>query len=208
MTYEVGRYYRIPHVRTRWGGNSLPEWIPIIGPAHNDIEVIGFEHEHWHVDFRFLSVKKKRQGTRWDVDGAEVFVLPVSTVWPLPVRNDPDYDTIRVGDLTKRDVPLEAYYRVKKVLCKGQYPDLPLEGGLPWIRKLEAAYADTRLKKGLVCPHKGADLSTFVPDEKDFVTCPLHGLQWNVVTGELVPVDLTEEQEEKRRHYPPGGSNV
>ena len=59
----------------------------------------------------------------------------------------------------------------------------------------------TRLKAGLICPHKGADLSTFEPDERDCVTCPLHGLTWNVRTGELVPAPLTEAEIKKERIY-------
>ena len=59
-----------------------PHWVPVIGPAHNDIEVIGFEPEHWHVGFRFLDARTKRRAAAKDIEGAEVYALPVSSIWP------------------------------------------------------------------------------------------------------------------------------
>ena len=99
-----------------------------------------------------------------------------------------DGASVKVDELQTLALPLETYYMARRVMCKAQYPVLPYEGGLWWQHALEAAYADTRLKAGLICPHRGADLSTFQPDKNGCVTCPLHGLQWNVETGELVPV--------------------
>ena len=70
MKYETGRYYQIPHVRCQWpDGNRMAQWIPVLGPSHTDIEVIKFEHEHWHVDFRFLAARVKKVSIRWGVPG-------------------------------------------------------------------------------------------------------------------------------------------
>ena len=206
MIYQVGRFYNVLHVRTKWPDeydNRKPHWVPVIGPAHNDIEVIGFEPEHWHVDFRFLDARTKRRAAAKDIEGAEVYSLPVSAIWPE------DYDSTsrhRSGYITVSSIPSadpvidsSRYLRVKRSRCKADYPGSPFT--LPWLRELERAYADTRLKAGLICPHKGADLSTFEPDERDCVTCPLHGLTWNVRTGELVPAPLTTTEIKKERIY-------
>ena len=160
--YEVGRFYMVPHVRTKWPGYGNPNWIPIIGPSHTDLEVIGFEHEHWHVDFRFLSAALKRRSRRYHVPGAEVFALPIIRVYPLKyIRGDGETceweDSVMVSDLAHKNLKRDSYLRFRRSKCKEQYPELPFPKGLWWQRDLEAAYSDTRLKPGLICPHRGAD---------------------------------------------------
>ena len=55
-----------------------------------------------------------------DVEGAEVYVLPISMVWPedfcLESSQTPSYDSsVLVDNLAKHDVPLESYYRAQEV---------------------------------------------------------------------------------------------
>ena len=197
MTYEVGRYYDVPHIRCYWpdGGNVFnPQWIPVLGPLHTDREIIGFLPQHWHVDFRFLrkAIRQKFGAMTYDSPGDSVFALPISRVvpegldtWDPEGNGDQTERSLFVDDLAKYDVKRDSYFRLKRSLCKVDYPEYPHP--MPWQTALEDAYAGTSLKDGLICPHKGADLSTFTPDSEDCVTCPLHGLRWNVVTGKLAP---------------------
>jgi hypothetical protein len=45
----VGKFYMVPCV---W---YYGEWMPVIGPRHDDKEVIGFTDKHYHKDVRFVS---------------------------------------------------------------------------------------------------------------------------------------------------------
>jgi hypothetical protein len=68
---------------------------------------------------------------------------------------------------------------------------------VPWLPKLEAAYAGHRLKDCRTCPHRGLSLRSVVPEDgtiskgslviDQIIVCPGHGLAWNARTGELVP---------------------
>lgn len=79
-----------------------------------------------------------------------------------------------------------SWLRTRRLKCKAQWPAYPDAKSVHWLGALEMAYSGQRLKRGLVCPHKGTDLSTIKPDGM-VITCPLHGLRWNVRTGELAP---------------------
>ena len=203
MAYEIGRYYRIPHVRARWPGASRRKawWIPVLGPLHEDREIIGFMDVHWHVDYRFLptAVRKRLRDLKvhpaWDV-----FDTPVTKVVPVGWS---EHHGRKVGYLPEGQPP-ETYMRDRRVKCKADYPADPFAEVASWFADLEAAYADRSLKAGLICPHRGADLSTFTPDEEGCVTCPLHGLRWHIETGKLVrrakPADERREGLKAARH--------
>ena len=51
-----GRVYHVTEVRSRvlQAGNRI-QWIPVIGPFHDDAEIIGFNDRHWHMDYRLTS---------------------------------------------------------------------------------------------------------------------------------------------------------
>ena len=201
--YITGKYYMVPHVRGYWF--NLLDWYPVIGPRHEDREIIKFPHEHWHIDIRFLSAHVANSNERYGIPGAEAFSAPIHRVTPegfKPFKAETtDWSSgmnwIMAGEDDKElaKYPLSSYYRSRKVLCKRQYPPHPfhpIDGSLPykptsnWLEDLEEAYQGQRLKEGMVCPHRGADLSTFPVDDDGCVTCPLHALKWNARTGELV----------------------
>ena len=50
----IGQRYSVPCVRTRIDRLGL-RWVPIMGPAHRDVEHIGLPNLHWHHDYRFFS---------------------------------------------------------------------------------------------------------------------------------------------------------
>lgn len=157
----VGHYYRVPCVRVTewWGAHG---WLPIIGPKHEDAEIIRFDNEHFHLDWRFVSQRlfKRMSGVRGP---SYVYSSPISC---------PDN---RGGRVVLEGPTL------KRRLCKRDWPALP---PLPWRAALEEAFVGKRMKNG-ICPHRGIPLVN-CPVVDDVVTCPTHGLRWNVTTGELV----------------------
>lgn len=193
---EVGKSYDVLCVRANWQSKSpgmgLPlaaRWIPVIGPIHDDLEVLGFEPRHWHVDFRFL--RKKDQRTFDKHFGHRlVYTQPITAVLPdLPSLDCtvPGHrhwlGSIRVDELPHEGIPPESYMRVMRRKMMADYPSYPRT--ISWLRPLEDAYQGHRLKAGMVCPHKGVDLSGIQPVD-GVITCPLHGLGWCAETGELV----------------------
>jgi hypothetical protein len=80
---QVGERYLVPVVRElRVGPRGLrivgDLWVPVIGPLHDDTEIIGLPARHWHVDFRFA--------------GARV-LLRMATIRP-PITADGDDDLV------------------------------------------------------------------------------------------------------------------
>jgi hypothetical protein len=137
-------------------------WVPVIGPEHEDYELLGFVPEHFHIDWRF--VDKRSIGSR----GANMGVVVCTTVPQVPVKP-----------------PFEL--KLRRLLCKRAMPTFPGSSHLSakWGGKLEAAFAECTLKPGLVCPHRGIPLADFVQPDGT-VTCPAHGLRWDVTTGKLL----------------------
>ena len=186
---ELGKFYSVLHVRAIWGRNA-PKWWPVMGPAHSDSEIIRFEPVHWHVDFRFLN-KTDRVSLVSRIFGThDVFAVPISWVSPEGITvtcHDQDHDHIwgqvAVGDLPHEGIPPESYMRTIRRKFMAHYPTYPPR--IPWLGSLENAYQGYRLKPGMVCPHKGADLTGIKPED-GIITCPLHGLEWCAETGELV----------------------
>lgn len=155
---NVGKFYRVPCVKT-----NKPLWlldagysVPVIGPAHEDSDVINFPEDHWHVDWRFVTNDFFEFHTRF--------------------RAEPGGTVISVRNTTS-----EVFNR--RIKCRREMPAFP--NGAPWQTALEKAYADCRLKPGLVCPHRGIPLAG-VPSEGGVIVCPGHGLAWNAATGEMV----------------------
>ena len=200
--YETGKYYQIPHVRATWHGigrkNNLTcegfkiEWLPIIGHLHQDKEHLDFGYMHWHLDYRFVSKRLiNRQGLR------RIFTSPIMAVNLQPIGFEDLYRNQRWkgnswskggGETDRRpssDIPLELWYREKKSLCKRQYEHLP-EVDRMFERALCKHFANCKIDPAKpVCPHKGFDLSN-VPVIGGNITCPLHRLSFNAVTGKMV----------------------
>ena len=173
-TFEVGKFYRVPTVRGLWRGMDA-DWV-VLGPLHEDKEVIGFDEQHYHLHPQFNSdvILNAFRGV------PDVFSMPLTEVKGVKGYGVPD-------------VPLgPVVYRRRK--CMREMPAYPRYAP-PWLSKLESWMA-TKGKpridvKHPICPHRGADLSK-VPVVDGCVTCPLHGLKWNASTGELVRVRSRE----------------
>lgn len=176
----IGRFYWVPCVvrpkaADDWHWATEPykvareNWLPVIGPWHEDAEHVGFEPHHFHYDWRFLATS-------------------IYQLWlgdDLPGRV---FSRVHTGGPFMLNCPEPARTR-RKLKMKREMPEFPLlsprTGKLVhFIPLLEKAFAGQRLKC-LVCPHQGLPLKG-LPVKDGTVICPGHGLKWNVTTGELV----------------------
>lgn len=153
---KVGRYYSVPCVFVAPWNRTLP----IMGPLHEDREVIGFEEDHWHIDWRFVDTQWYRDAGKFSVRHGKV----------ISAKN-------AGGPVVRRNLK-----------CKREMPEFPAQvrgNQVHWLSKLEDVFAGTRLKTGMVCPHRGIPLAG-CPVKNGVVVCPGHGLAWCAATGELL----------------------
>jgi hypothetical protein len=148
-------------------------WIPVIGPEHEDRELLEFKATHFHMDVRFLSdraLANVYSPLRSHSPEQQAMTLPVST-W-----------SDGVGAVR----PLKFERAMKRKRCKREMPDFPPVGHDRRWCAMERAYVDCKLKPGNICPHRGIDLTPFVKPDGT-VICPGHGLRWDTHTGDLLP---------------------
>lgn len=164
---EVGKFYMVPCVRTGQG-----YWVPVMGPPHEDGAIINFPYHHYHRDLRFLS---------------EADVVELANTFAFRLSCTLEEAAMIVPTLTHNHVTAPPVERRMK--CRRRMPTFPLtlrpKHVAPWWPKLQSTYADASAKCGR-CPHKGFSLKG-LPEKDGAVTCPGHGLRWNVETGEMVP---------------------
>lgn len=160
----VGRFYLVPCVRLRLTGGGT-SWWPTQGPPHEDAD-IGVPQVHYHHDPRFWT---KAQLSGW--------------LRPLPLV---------LGSVTEKAAILEgpAYMRRR---CSGSMPIFPRERVQDlWLPALEQTHAAATLRGACkVCPHRGIPLASLPVAADGTVTCPGHGLRWDVSTGRLVRPAVT-----------------
>lgn len=185
---EVGKVYEVPAVVWRQPscGKIRPAWqdriIPITGPEHEDAEHIGFVHRHWHIDWRFVSIrawshievtaKRHRMHLSRNRDSLPKLAAHVA------------YGRVIVSGNTTGEV-----IRVKRTCRRllAPYPNKHTIPSVPWLTSLEEAYQNHSAKCG-VCPHRGLSLAGS-PMENGARVCPGHGLAWDKETGKLVRRD-------------------
>lgn len=161
--YEIGRYYRVPAVLVEewWGFRG--GWIPVIGPMHEDAEIVNFPWQHFHIDWSFAprELWKLWGNNRYQ---GEHFAHPIQcpdTLGHKVIQRGPE---------------------LRLMKCKRDAGRFPIDIGMKrWLPKLQAKFACAKLVNG-VCPHRGIPVSAMHRDG-DILTCPGHGLQWNAVTG-------------------------
>jgi hypothetical protein len=163
MNYEIGQFYKVPCVRGKYY-NVVADW-PVIGPQHEDKEFVGFSWQHYHIDWRFVP---------------QPLFKPVGFNFGAPLMTS--------SVLNPDGLPKPVMRRRKMQRAMPDFTEVRWRA--KWFPKMEAAYAGCKLKPGLVCPHRGIPLAGQFQDG-DVVTCPGHGLRWNVKTGELVPSQPT-----------------
>lgn len=153
---KVGKFYRVPTVRGRLY-STIRNW-PVMGPKHEDGEFINFPYQHYHIDWRFVPEADFRRV------GYSHYGIPLCESARIN-ENGLGAPTVRLRKCQREWWP---------------YPRVAAS----WLKKLEPAFAGCKLKN-MICPHRGISL-VGAPQEGDVVTCPGHGLRWNVKTGELV----------------------
>jgi hypothetical protein len=167
----VGRFYMVPTVPNYpWYGRRA-DW-PVLGPLHEDAEFFNFPTPHFHVDLRFLSTHQIKFAARC-----------------LPGRyasGDTEEDaalTASAAPLNTNGEPVPKRATLKRMKCRRASYSTTIDLYLSEVRpKMEARYgspapAIRRADGRLLCPHRKADLSQFLPDADGIVTCPLHGLR-------------------------------
>lgn len=181
QAYIVGEFYKVPCMQVL-PSNRIPladpfGWVPVLGPLHEDFEILEFRLAHYHIDWRFVSEAVWRRAVQ-DVDQGAAVGHVLSTVlsnthgtpWRQKVEGTPE---------------------LRRIKCRRAMPDFPHNSTIPdrsyrWER-LERAQAFTcsKLKPGNVCPHRGIDLTPFIKEDGT-VTCPGHGLRFDARTRELI----------------------
>lgn len=165
----VGQFYKVPCVRVeRW--HQFEGWFPVIGPMHEDAEIIRFSPEHFHIDWRFVSERIWKEFGNRSYPGHHF-------AWP-----------IQCPDGWGRKVILEGP-ALKRLKCKRDPGRFPTEKAT-WMDRLHKAMACTKLTNG-VCPHRGIPVDA-MHREGDILTCPGHGMRWNAITGLPVAVGVSE----------------
>lgn len=181
----LGAFYRRPCVRAHWPTNRI-RWLPILGPVHSDPEHIRAKFQHVHVDYRFLDMEIREYLARHGWDFAED--PPVNRIYSTPISlvSPHGHDkAVALDEIHRMEVNPKCWLSVRRRKYQGTYPCYPYEI-IPWLHDLSEAYADRRLIDGHICPHRGADLTGFVPNDDGVITCPLHGLRWCTRTGRMV----------------------
>lgn len=161
--YEIGRYYRVPAVLVNdwWGFNG---WLPVIGPMHEDAEIVNFPWLHFHIDWRFAATEVWKCWRDHRVPGGHL-AMPIQC---------PDRDGSRV--INRGPEPRLMKYK----RATDAFPQVHVS----WRAVLQRKFACAKLVNG-VCPHRGIPVSA-MHREGDILTCPGHGLQWNAITGAAV----------------------
>jgi hypothetical protein len=165
-TFQLGKFYDVPAVRVNtW--NGFVGWMPVIGPKHEDGEIVGFPWSHFHVDWRFApahTFRSATSGRRRDPSFAYGCVIQCP--------NSYGHKVIEEGPTLKR------------MKYKRELPEYPVHKA-KWMAELEKEFACAKLIAGK-CPHRGVPVDAMIRDG-DVLTCPGHGLRFNAITGQALP---------------------
>jgi len=150
---EVGTTYLVPSVFDATYG-----WRPVIGPAHEDKDIIGVPGEHYHYDARFLtdeqlsemSFEPKRIRPELSIEEALVVIQ-----WVTRIK----------GEVVER--PLVCLRRMPTFMVRFARTKRRIH----WMPRLEDAFEGARLAC-LRCPHKGLPLGGLPLEDGRLVVCP------------------------------------
>ena len=160
----AGRFYLVPTVRAKWM-NRLGDW-PVIGPLHEDREILRFPDDHFHVDARFLPASFQ--------DPWRVSTYPLHAYRGAP--------------------PLPAPILARRKCITPHVPwTVEWQRNTSPLYVLRARFAGRQCihgKGGWICPHRHASLGSIAP-EGGVITCPLHGLRIDAATGIVLATTTT-----------------
>ena len=179
-----GQQYSTTYVRASINSTTPPEWLPVIGPSHDDAKYIGFTPIHLHIDWRFLDDQQREKVLAFGDTAPNDIVI--SYVYP-----EDRLEPISLGAALADGVPpAESFLKEMTQTYRSPFPAYPKEPPY-WLPALSKAYRNARLGENRICPHQGTDLSGMEPDEQGIITCPLHGLLWIAKTGAAAPTATT-----------------
>ena len=171
----IGKYYDVPAVLVPPGMQMVEGWVPVIGPAHTDREILNFDVIHVHFDLRFACAGYGR----FEEHGA---VGPDDLAAPLCLSH-------RRYDIAREHVmfasPVTWGRRIMK--CKRAFPSWRASraGEMPH-EVMREAMPHACLKACKVCPHRGLPLAS-IPVIDGEIECPGHGLRFTASTGLVAP---------------------
>ena len=169
---EFGQGYQVPCVRAQVEWFGPEQWVPIIGPLHEDKEYFDFNVLHYHIDFRFVEPQI------FDKWASELIYHWQDKGYLLEL-------------LIEKHQILEGPI-LRECTCHRSMPVFPtrLASTGDWlksVRALEEAFSETIINpKKPICPHRGFPLTGLPTDENGVVVCPGHGLAWDTNTGRCV----------------------
>jgi hypothetical protein len=156
----AGRFYRVPcisHRKLKESSCNWGKWIPLIGSLHQDIEHVGFEPWHIHVDTRFLTLSENGYYSESGALG-RVVTLSGLSIWKW------------------LDIASNAVLELRRLQCRRPVP--PVFPQTRWAESLQKAHAGCRIVDGL-CPHRGIPIACGRHVAPGVRQCPGHGLAWD-----------------------------
>lgn len=155
---KLGEIFNVPCIVKR-DGNDIVCFTPVINTPHSDNEN-GQPEIHYHTDYRFIKIKESK-------NISEGFII---TDDRIGFKNS-------IGRLSKDIDGLLEYHNLPVI--NENHNGITQQF---FIRNSKLKHKC--IQKGK-CPHRGHDLS----QEKSvngIITCPLHGLQFNSETGDII----------------------
>ena len=169
-----GKQYRVPcisHKILRRKDRGWGMWVPLIGPVHEDRDVIGFEPWHIHVDSRFLTMPKEMEPSHYGSVLAAVVCLTARFLYPFT-----DIDELR------RDAKLQ----MRSLVCRRAHAPRFPAAHASWFEELENKHLNCQVVNGR-CPHRGIHIQCGHKElNGEGYHCPGHGLRWGA-DGRLDP---------------------
>lgn len=196
--YKIGKRYRVTMVRGWWLQDlrDEPDWVPVMGPLHEDTAFFSLSAFHYHVDPRFLNERLQR---RVEADRARYKGLGGATEdwhpsYSRVLTNFPSNDRNHYISIDESNAyVLEKTYctmvtshprqwgidrmatRTSRVLCRAELPEAHIEHKTTrTFLNLRKAYGEP---SGDRCPHRGYDLRSVPIDADGCRQCPLHQLR-------------------------------
>jgi hypothetical protein len=160
----AGRFYRVPcisHPKLKGERSTWKDWIPLIGPLHEDQEHVGFKPWHIHVDTRFLTLPP---------EGFYEESLALGSPVCFSGHGDGLWDGYFLGIINNATLEL------RRMQCRRPVP--PRFPEVPWTNALQQAHANCRIVDGL-CPHRRIPIACGRHVGPGVRQCPGHGLAWD-----------------------------
>lgn len=161
---EVGKYYMVPcAVQEKWGDKAIKQYTPIIGPPHADKQ-FGFEHEHYHIDCRFIKKDRKKVAyTTVSDHGKTANVIVIDKAQPVYFAGIERHRLKCVRTTTGLLMPpVHSVFSLKY---------------LKWYEGMVGKSC-----KGKRCPHLG----TKMHERHGVLVCPLHNLCGDIETETII----------------------